>query len=117
MSIQDIQLTVNDSLPNTEYTVSRSGSGSTTPNLSGFTATMNVYEQGSTTNTFSQSITSGSTANGQITDPEAGVIRFDYSTGRFSSSGTFFGKISFLSAGGKTETAPDRQTFIVRGKF
>jgi hypothetical protein len=117
MSIQDYQITVNDSLPSLEYTFTRAGSGSTTPNLSGFTATLKVREQGSTSNSFSISVTSGSTANGQITTPESGVVRFDFSTDRFSSTGTFFGEISLLSSGGKTETAPDRQAFIVRGEF
>ena len=123
MSIEDYQLSVNDSLPSLEYTISRKGSGSTTPNLGGFTANLKVREQGSTSNSFSISVTSGSTANGQITSigssssGASAIIRFDFSTGRFSSTGTFFGEISFLSSGGKTETALDRQAFIIRGEF
>ncbi len=117
MSIEDYQLSVNDSLPSLKYRLSRKGSGSTTPNLSGFTANLKVREQGSTSNSFSISVTSGSTASGQITDPTGGVVRFDFSTERFSSTGTFFGEISFESSGGKTETAPDRQSFIIRGEF
>jgi hypothetical protein len=117
MSLEDVKLAKNDSLPSLEYTLSRKGSGSTTPNLSGFTANLKVRQQGATTNSFSISVTSGSTANGQITDPESGVVRFDFSTGRFGSSGTFIGELSFLSSGGKTETAPDSQSFIVRGEF
>lgn len=115
MSIEDYQISKNDSLPSLEYTVSRKGS--TTPNLGGFTANLKVREQGSTSNSFSVSVTSGSTADGQITDPDGGVVRFDFSTGDFSSTGTFFGEISFTSSGGKTETAPDQQSFIVRGEF
>ena len=114
-NLEEVQLTKDDSLPSLEYTLTRKDS--TTPNISKFTATLSVWQQGTTTNDFTLSITSGSTANGQITDPEAGVMRFDFSTGRFSSTGTFFGKISLSSSGGKVETAPDRQSFIVRGSF
>ena len=117
MSIEDFQITVNDSLPSLQYTLSRSGSGSTTPNLADCTATIKVRQQGTTANSFSISVTSGSTVNGQITDPENGVFRFDFSTGNFSSTGTFFGEMSFENAAGKVETAPDRQSFIIRGEF
>ena len=116
-NLEEVQLTKDDSLPSLEYTLTRKGSGSTTPNLGGFTATLSVWQQGTTTNDFTISVTSGSTTNGQITDPDAGVMRFDFSTGRFDSTGTFFGKISLSSSAGNVETAPDRQSFIVRGSF
>ena len=116
-NLEEVQLTKDDSLPSLEYTLTRKGSGSTTPNISKFTATLSVWQQGTTTNDFSIAVTSGTTTNGQIPDPDAGVVRFDFSTDRFSSTGTFFGKISFSSSGGKVETAPDRQSFIVRGSF
>jgi len=117
MSLDEVRITVNDSLPSIEYTISRTGSGSTTPNLSGFTANLKVREVGTTANSFTISITSGSTANGQITNPTGAVIRFDFSTSNFSSSGTSIGEISFESAAGKTETAPDRQLFVVDSEF
>ena len=117
MSIEDFQLTTNDSLPSLEYTLTRKGSGSTTPNLSGFTANLKVREQGSTSNLFSVSVTSGSTINGQITNPESAIMRFDWSTGNWSSAGTFIGEISFTSSGIKVETAPERQAFIISDEF
>jgi len=117
MSLAPYQLTVNDSLPSVQYTLSRSGSGSTTPNLEGCTANLKVRKIGATTNSFSISVTSGSTVDGQITDADAGVLRFDFSTDKFSSSGTFEGEISFTNAAGKTETAPDRQLFTVHSEF
>ena len=117
MSIQDIQLTVNDSLPSVEYTITRSGSGSTAPNLTGFTVFHKVREQGTTSNSFTLTVTSSGGDDGQITSTTTPVVRFDFSTGRWSSSGTFFGETSFQSAGDKTETAPDRQAYIVRGEF
>ena len=114
-NLEDVQITKDDSLPSLEYTLTRKGS--TTPNIEGFTATLSVWQQNTTTNDFTISITSGSTVNGQITDPDAGVMRFDFSTGRFASTGTFFGKISLADSAGKVETAPDRQAIIVRGSF
>jgi len=117
MSIEDIEVTVNDSLPSIQYTITRTGSGSSTPNLQGFTVNLKVRQLATTANSFTISITSGSTANGQITDPTGAVIRFDFSTGRWASSGTLIGEISFLSSGGKTETAPDRQLFVVDSEF
>jgi len=117
MSIQNYEITVNDSLPSLQYTLSRSGSGSTTPNLEGCTATLKVRELDSTSNSFSISITTGSTVNGQITDPTGGVFRFDFSTDKFPSSGTSVGEISFANSAGKVETAPDRQLFVIDSEF
>lgn len=114
MTLKDLKLAVNDSLPSRQFTVTRSNS--TVPNLSGFTANLKVREKGSTTNSFTLAITSGATAQGQITNPTGGIIRFDFSTDLFSSSGTFIGEISFSSSN-KDETAEDCQSFIVRGEF
>jgi len=117
MSLEDFQLTENDSLPSLEYTVSRSGSGSTTPNLTDFTVSLKVSSVASTSNKFTLSVTSSGGDDGQITTPESGVVQFDWSTDNWSSSGTFVGEVSFENAAGKVETAPNRQTFVVKSEF
>lgn len=117
MSIEQIQLTKNDSLPSIQYTISRSGSNSTTPNLEGFTANLKIREQSASTNTFTLAVTSSGGDDGQITSTTGAVVRFDFSTGRWPTTGTFSGEVSLESSAGKIETAPDRQAFIVRGEL
>jgi len=122
-NLEDFQISVSDSLPSIEYTVTRSGSGSTTPNLEGFTANFKVRQQATTSNSFTLAVTSSGGSDGQITSigssssGASAIVQFDFSTGRFSSTGTFFGEISFVNASNKTETAPDRQAIIIRGDF
>jgi len=123
MSIEDFQIRVNDSLPSIEYTVTRSGSGSTTPNLEGFTANFKVRQQGTTSNSFTLAVTSSGGDDGQITSigssssGAAAKLEFNFSTGRFNSSGTFFSEISLINASDKVESAPDLQSIIIRGEF
>ena len=122
-NIEEFQIRVNDSAPNLTYTITRSGSGSTTPNLAGFTANYKVREQGSTSNSFVLAVTSSGGDDGQITSigsssvGASAKILFQFSTGRFSSSGTFFAETSLISASDKVESAPDLQSIIIREEF
>ena len=115
-NLKRIAVTQNDSLPSLEYTVSRSGTNSTTPDLSGYTATLKVRLSTGTTNSFSLAVTSSGGTPGQITNTSAAVVRFDFTTTSWASTGTFLGEVSFTSSG-KTETAPDRQLFTVQPEF
>ena len=115
MSLDDIVLSKNDSLPSLQYSTTRPNS--TSPNLAGFISYLKVRQVGSTTNLFTLTVTSSGSGEGQITSTSSGVVRFDFSTGNWPSTGTFKGEISFESAAGKTETAPDCQSFIVKGEF
>lgn len=117
MSLSDIIFSKNDSLPSIQFTVTRSGDNSTTPNLTNYTASLKVRKKGNSTNTFTISVTSSGGINGQITSPASGVIRFDWTTSRWTSTGTYIGEISFQSSAGKTETCPDRQTFRISGEY
>jgi len=117
MSLEDFEITKNDSLPSLQYTISRDGSGSTTPNLTNYSVSLKVRELGSTYNNFSITVTSSGNSNGQITYPTSGIVLFAWSTSHWSSSGTFVGEVSFASSAGKIETAPDRQLFTVKGEY
>jgi len=120
-NLEELPMTKNDSLPSLKYTVTRSGSGSTTPNLAGFTVTIKVRKTPLTTgstNVFTRSVTtsSGST-NGYITSATSANVLFNWSTGDWSSTGTYIAEISFASSAGKIETSPDRQTINVTAEF
>ena len=112
--LEDFHITVNDSFPSLEYTLSRTGSS--VPNLTDWTANLKVRGVASTSNLFSIAVTSSGGDDGQITSTSSGVIKFDWSTGSWSSTGTFIGEIS-LTSSGQTETIHDRQAFIVESEF
>ena len=114
--LEDFYLTVNDSLPSLEYTLSRADS--TGPNLKNKTANLKVRQLDSTSNLFDISIVSScATSAGQITSDSSSVIQYDWTTGSWPSSGSFIGEISITSSSGRIETATDRQTFIVENEF
>lgn len=117
MSLEKFEITKGDSLPPIYYTISRSGSGSTTPNLTNYSVLLKVRNKSGSTNKFTITVTSSGNANGQITSPTSAVVRLDWSTGHWSSSGTFIGEISLQSSAGKVETVPDRQLVTVHSEF
>ncbi len=117
MSLEDIEFTKNDSLPSIQYTVSRSGSGSTTPNLTNYDVSLKVRNISATTNKFTITVSSSGNSNGQITNPTGGIVRFDWSTNNWGTTGTYIGEISLANSAGKVETCPDRQTFVVKGEY
>lgn len=112
-----IELTKNDSMPSLQYTVTRSCSGSTTPNLTDYSATIKVRKLGASTNAFTITVTSSGNSNGQITSPTSGVLRFDWSTSHWGTTGTYLGEISLTNGAGKIETAPTIQAFNIRSEF
>jgi hypothetical protein len=116
---ETIKLTENDTLPSITITVSRSGTGSTTPNLTNHTAYMKVRKQGNSTNKFTLAVTSSGNDDGQITYPTSGIVRFDWTgtTDRWNTTGIFLGEASFASSAGYVETCPDKLTFIVASEY
>ena len=116
-NLPSVQLTKNDSLPSLQFTIGRTGSGSTAPDLASASVSLKVRNTSGSTNFFTLAVTSSGGTPGAITNTSAAIVRFDWSTDSpWSSTGTFIGEIS-ISSSDKVETAPDRIAFIVSAEF
>lgn len=115
-SLKMFELTIDDSLPSLEYQAIRED-GTTAVDLSGHTGYFKTRGVDASTNSFTLTVTSSGGSGGQITSTSSGVVRFDWSTDSWGSSGSYYGEISFDSSGGKTETAITRQPIVVRSGF
>jgi len=115
-NLPSVPLTKNDSLPSLQFTIGRTGSGTTAPDLASATVTLKIRNTSGTTNFFTKAVTSSGGTPGAITNTSAAIVRFDWSTDNWSSTGTFIGEISITSSG-KVETAPDRISFVVSAEF